>query len=778
MSFLRIVSGAAAAFILVNPFTQAAPPLVNSITPRGAERGKPVELTVAGANFTPATRLILPFPASATLLPDAKPNPAQVRFRLTVEPAVPLGIYPLRLLTEDGISAPLLFGVDALPNDVEVEDNSTFDKAQKVALPVVITGQCAGGDVDYFRFKARKGQRLVVETETARIGSAIVPQLRVTDDSRRFVGADDTQALQGDCRVAFVAPADGDYVVEMSDSRYRGGTPPHYRLRIAEYDWIDEVFPLGGRRGETVAFTLRGGSLKGETRLVQRLAGDLLAPGRMRLGCEKLLRPGMVPPFVAVGDLPERTWVKSAGQDPKALDVLPPVTIDSRLEHPGDSDRFQVAVLPGQRLRFAVEAAALGSRLDGVLTVRDQAGRQLALVDDVDLPPLAPGLGATKLVDPALDLTVPAGVSLVVLEVRDQRHRGGVNFGYRLTIEPAVADFVLETAASELNVPRGGSAELPVTLVRRGFTGPVQLMVPDLPPGWMQHGGHVPAGGATGVLTLTAPAGVAPVAEPPLVTVEGRGTSDGREVRRPAETQAVLSRDGAVALSVLPLARLALASTAVPPFTVQGPEKIEVVRGYPAALPVRIVRTKEQQALAVTVTGTAPAVPQPLLTFQSATAAAGAASASFTIAATASAPDDEAFDLVVQGQGKIGGAERVVTGPAATVTVRKPFTVAVPPVAVTLQPGRSVSVKGRLQRRPLFKEAVQLKLEGLPAGVVLSAPLQAVPAERGEFQFDLKADPKTAPAAATLTLTCSTTIAGVAYVYPPLRIPLQLAAAK
>jgi hypothetical protein len=100
----------------------------------------------------------------------------------------------------------------------------------------------------------------VLETESARLGSGILPQLRLTDAQRRFLAADDTQALRGDCRLSFVVPADGDYVVEISDSRYRGVAPPHYRLKIAEYDVVEEVYPLGGRRGETVAFTLRGGT--------------------------------------------------------------------------------------------------------------------------------------------------------------------------------------------------------------------------------------------------------------------------------------------------------------------------------------------------------------------------------------------------------------------------------------------------------------------------------------------------------------------------------------
>ena len=41
--------------------------------------------------------------------------------------------------------------VDAFPNVVEAEDNNTPDKAQRVAPPTVVNGQCGGGDVDYYR---------------------------------------------------------------------------------------------------------------------------------------------------------------------------------------------------------------------------------------------------------------------------------------------------------------------------------------------------------------------------------------------------------------------------------------------------------------------------------------------------------------------------------------------------------------------------------------------------------------------------------------------------
>jgi hypothetical protein len=683
----------------------ATPPVLSTIKPRGAERGKPVELIISGANLTPQTRLILPFKATQKLLPDAKANPAQVRFQLTVDPSVPVGLYAMRVATNDGVSPLLLFGVDAFPNITEVEDNSTFEKAQKVAVPVVITGQCAGGDVDYFQFTAKKGQRLVIETECARLGSGVMPQLRVTDAQKRFLAADDTQAVSGDCRVMFTAPADGDYVVEFSDSRYRGGNPPDYRLKIADYDVVGEVFPLGGRRGETVAFTLRGGTLAGELRTERTLydtPGQTFSTshGTVPLGLEGLIKPGMLPPQLAVGDLPERLWIKTGSKDPKALDVLPPLTINSRLEHKGDIDRFQFSVQPGQRFRIAVQAETLGSFLDGVLRITDQTGKQLALVDDVDIPAAGPAQPARRTADPSVEVTVADGTSLLVVELRDQRYRGGVNYGYRLTIEPATPDFVVRQPVAELNVPRGGSAALIVPVIRRGYAGPIQLTIANLPPGLSVNGGHVPANATTGILTVSA-ATVAPMADGPvLLQIEGRATIEGREIRRLAEEQFALNPDATLAAPIVTLSHLVVGRTAAEPFTVQGQAAIEAVQGYEATLPVMVARAKDQAAVAVELTAVAPMAAMPgqpapasVFTIKPATAAAGTGSANIMITAGPAAPGG-LLDVFVQGKAKVAGADKTVTGPAIAVKVLRPFIVELATPKLTAAPGQTLTLKG------------------------------------------------------------------------------------
>jgi len=771
-----------AAWLLVflcTGYAGAAPPTVTRIAPRGAERGKAVEVVVAGTNLTPSSQLLLPFKATTALLPDAKPNPAQVRFQVTVDPSVPLGVYPARLTTDEGVSSLFFFCVDSLPNIQEVEDNSSFDKAQKIEVPAIVNGECAGGDVDFFRFTAKKGQRLVIETESARLGSGIMPQLRLTDGKQRFLAAEDTQSVRGDCRLTLVAPADGDYVIEISDSRYKGAAPPFYRLKIADYDFHGEVFPLGGKRGDTVAFTLRGGSLDKELKLERKLEDGFFS-GAMPLPLEGVIKPGMLAPFVALGDLPERTHLRTDLKDVKPLDVQPPLTVNGRLGDKGQTDRFQFNVQAGQRYRIAVHAESLGSYLDGVLRILDQAGKQLALIDDVDIPPVAPGQAPTKGHDPAVDFTVPAGVSALILELSDQRKRGGLNFGYRLTIEPATIDFELRLPVTEVNVPRGGSGLVNVTVVRRGFSGPIQLSIAGPTAGLTIQGGDIPANGTAGLLTISSAADAMPTG-PMSVRVEGKAMLDAKEVKRLALHPLVLTKEANPAAFILNVGQVAVGLTEANPFAVQGPPALEVVKGFPVDVPVTLTRDMKSMNLAIEVSGSVaglavPGQPPPpgTFTFKPGNAAANAANATFNLTVGANAPEGQ-LNLVVQGKTKINNQDRIVIGPAVPLLIHRPFTIELAEPTLKVMPGQMATIKGKLNRQPVFKDAVQLKLDGLPAGTTLAKPLAPVAAGATEFTIELKVDPKFAVAMANLTLTGSATIGGMPYGHPAVTIAAELA---
>src|SRR5262249_22490941 len=156
------------------------------------------------------------------------------------------------------------------------------------------------------------------------------------------------------------------------------------------------------------------------------------------------------------------------------------------------------------------------------------------------------------------------------------------------------------------------------------------------------------------------------------------------------------------------LTHFALGLTETEPFALQGPLSVEVVKGYPATVPVLVTRATDRQALAVEVTGMIPTgvpgqpAPPGSLTFQPATAAAGAASAAFTVTAPVNAAEGT-LDLVVQGKARVGNADRTLVGPAVAVTVVRPFDVALVTPGLEVKPGQSVTLKARLKRNGPFK---------------------------------------------------------------------------
>ena len=337
-----------------------------------------------------------------------------------------------------------------------------------------------------------------------RIGSGVDPSIRLTmaGPSRRFIAsADDSPGLLTDARLTAELPEDGDYVVEISDSRYAGGGRPVYRLTIGPTAMAEEIYPLGGRSGETVGFELRGGTLKETQVAVARLTplGTTFRHWpQFAVGPNELesLRP------LLLSNVPEiREPTDPAEAPPRAT---APVVFNGRLESPSDEDRFVLAVTPGQKLHIEVEASTYGSALDGVLQVLNNKGAEIAKGDDTVKPgPMKAG-AETKItdIDPSVTLDVPADVTEITLVLRDLEKRGGIGFPYRIVAETVVPGFGLSLNDAQSSVPRGGSAVVGVTVVRKGYDGPITLSVLDPPAGLTFRPGTIAAGQLVGALVV------------------------------------------------------------------------------------------------------------------------------------------------------------------------------------------------------------------------------------------------------------------------------------
>ncbi len=118
------------ALMLSGTIAAAAPPQINGITPFGVKRGEPSEITINGANLTGNPKLVAPF--KFVVVPPGAGDAGNWKPKLNVDPQTPVGVYPIRVLTDEGLSNPFLFAVGQLPQVTEKEDNSLFETGSAV----------------------------------------------------------------------------------------------------------------------------------------------------------------------------------------------------------------------------------------------------------------------------------------------------------------------------------------------------------------------------------------------------------------------------------------------------------------------------------------------------------------------------------------------------------------------------------------------------------------------------------------------------------------------
>jgi hypothetical protein len=732
--------------LILNVVAFAAPPQITGISPLGVQRGVATEVSVSGSGLTGNPQWIAPF-RFRTEQPALKGDAATWKLKLVVAPETAVGVYPIRVQTDDGISNPFLFAVGQLPQVAEKEENSTFETAQSLPEPpLVVEGGVSGNDVDFYRFRGRKGQQIVVDAQCARIGSGLDPTIRLTTAAanRAFVAsADDTPGLLTDARLTAVLPEDADYVVEISDSRYQGASRPVYRLVIGPVPMAEEVYPLGGRLGETTGLELRGGTLPG----VEAAAAVLNAPFGTELFQPKVtecmiglpttggrnLDLESLPPIVVSSSVELR---EPADPTSPPVRAVAPVVFNGRIDPPGDEDRFKIIVTPGSRMRIKVHAYDLGSALDAVLRVEGNNGAAIANADDttIPLPPKNNVPQSLILPDPGLEMTVPGGTNEITVVIRDLERRGGVGFPYRIVAEPLVPDFELQVNEAQVSIPRGGTAAVGVTVKRRSYTGPINVAVADPPAGLTARPGTIAAGQTVGVLSLTAAADARFPAAP--LKIVARGDGSGGPIEQIAFKTLIFAQQTNLPTSTATQYGLVVAPALATPVTLDSPiSPIEVAQGFGATIPVKVVRSKGSDG----VLAIAALPPPPGLTVPGDQIAAKATEGTVRVQAALEAALGTTT-IALQAKGKIGNSDQTIAVPAVTLSVVRPAGIELGMAAIEVKAGTTAELKGKVVRKGTFNEPVTVRINGLPAG--LKADPVAVAAGAAEFVVKVVADPK------------------------------------
>ena len=157
-----------------------------------------------------------------------------------------------------GASNPRGFVVGDLAEITSPTTNHTAESATEVTLGTVVNGRADANAVDYYRFSAKKGQRVLIECLAKDIDSRMDDTLILYDAGGRELERQRRGGL-----LDFIAPADGRFILGVSDFIYRGGEDYFYRLTIGAGPHIDFIFPPSGLPGTKGQYTLYGRNLPG-----------------------------------------------------------------------------------------------------------------------------------------------------------------------------------------------------------------------------------------------------------------------------------------------------------------------------------------------------------------------------------------------------------------------------------------------------------------------------------------------------------------------------------
>ncbi|MEO2019648.1 MAG: PPC domain-containing protein [Fuerstiella sp.] len=462
------------------------------------------------------------------------------RFEVDVPADQPTGIYELRVATRTAVSSITHLMVSDLPvveEDAKTE-NGQPASAQHVEVPVAIAGVCEKTeDVDCYRITASAGQSLTFEIFAQRVTGAVHsmqsgggtylmdPILTLSTANGQVLMQNDNH-VGGDAFISYTFPAAGDYVLSVRDARYIGNTKYVYCLQISDRPYAHAVFPMAVRRGQSQPVTIVGHQLgPHDTAIIA--AGESAAVGWNSQVVTTEAGPTNPVP-VLITDTPQVVASDGNHATDAAMLLTLPVGVSGRFTENDQTHRFAFEAMKDHFYRFEVNAHRLGLPLDAAVEILNAAGKKLVEGDD--------GL-QTK--DPTLYFTAPADGTYTLL-IRDLHDRGGERFQYHLSAAPSGPDFEVHGEYYYSQIAPGTRMAWFVKLKRlNGFTGPVEVIIDNLPEGVSFEPVTIPEGMNHCMVNLVADSN-APISAS-LASVSGRA-----KLMNPQGDEQIVTRIGRV----------------------------------------------------------------------------------------------------------------------------------------------------------------------------------------------------------------------------------------
>jgi len=503
---------------------------LDRIFPPGGKAGTEVEVTLDGAELDEANALHFSHPGITA-------TPKDKKFIVKIAADVPAGVYDVRVSGLFGISNPRSFVVGDLPEAIKNGTRNTPATAMEIPLDTTINGTVGGGTADYFKFTAKKGQRLMIESEAEGIDSRLIPALKVFDAT----GHEWEVGRRGGF-LEFDAPADGSYLLEVHDLTFNGGSEHFYRLTLSTGPHLDFIFPPCGEPGKKGKFTLYGRNLTGGTpanlaahdgKPLEKLDVEIDVPATADPRVDGLLNPAAAtiegfsyrlksphasnPVFIDFARGPVLAEHEPNDTVEHAQQITPPCEIAGQFFPAGDVDVYSFDAKKGDVWWLEITSQRFGLPTNPFLLIERDGG------DPQEGYGAETNIGGVRFNtvsnDPALRFEAKADGTYRV-KVRDLygTARKDPSNVYNLSIRKASPDFRLlavdepppetkndrSVSSYAVQLRGAGTAGIRVLAFRSdGYTGPIELHAENLPAGVTCVPTVIPASATEGMVLLT-----------------------------------------------------------------------------------------------------------------------------------------------------------------------------------------------------------------------------------------------------------------------------------
>lgn len=453
-----------------------------------------------------------------------------------------------------GTPSPNVLRVLAGPNVLESEPNNEAAQATAVPagpLPFACNGRLAtAGDTDHFRFTAKKDERIQFRVLAQALGSPLDLKLAVTrasepGTSERADDANDEQLGLFDSGTVrekldpillFTAPADGEFVLSVSESQSATAAQNIYRIEATapETGFLTTLQPLDRNtrllrnavsiaRGNRVNATFSARPLPGTKPEGEYILTASNLPQGVTLHAEPFKLPAARIPVIfeaapnaAPSITPVVIAVKSSDgntTDPDTLQhTIPLAQLGNDATQFVTVDRLAVAVIAPAPFKLNVEPAHGPLMRNGELELAVTLERAPGYNEPIDIlletPPkgIIGAQGITLAGDQkainfrlAADTNATPGQYPVILTARnktgDNRTGAGKIFTASNLVPVEIADPYLKVKFSRARIERGAESTITATLERmRDLPGKATASLIRLPRGVVQKGDAVMVG--------------------------------------------------------------------------------------------------------------------------------------------------------------------------------------------------------------------------------------------------------------------------------------------